>query len=224
MYRSEQHMSGLSVRRTDTNSLWQPSELTDPCTIAEPMAAQGLPAVMCVAANLQVHFSSTEADRQHSRWDAALRTNPSAQLRMWAIESLVPMLLDLLTMRLRRQARDRNEPAPRGIRLPHPLLDDLALLAELMETSPGSPALLLSFVPSSSDHAAQSRLEQRRQQVLAQLTPSERRVALHVAEGLRNHEIAERIHRSRRTIECQLNAVYRKLDLRGRTELVRLLS
>jgi DNA-binding NarL/FixJ family response regulator len=44
-----------------------------------------------------------------------------------------------------------------------------------------------------------------------------------VAEGLRNEDIARRLQRSRRTIEFQLNAVYRKLDMHGRTQLVRAL-
>ena len=52
------------------------------------------------------------------------------------------------------------------------------------------------------------------------LTPTERRVAQLVAKGLRNDKIAEHLSRSRRTIEFQLNSIYRKLNISSRTELV----
>jgi DNA-binding CsgD family transcriptional regulator len=55
------------------------------------------------------------------------------------------------------------------------------------------------------------------------LTPSERRVALLVAEGLRNHDVARQLGKSPRTVDFQLNAIYRKLGVASRTELARLL-
>ena len=55
------------------------------------------------------------------------------------------------------------------------------------------------------------------------LTPSERRVALLVAEGLRNHDVAHQLGKSPRTVDFQLNAIYRKLGVTSRTELARLL-
>ncbi len=55
------------------------------------------------------------------------------------------------------------------------------------------------------------------------LTPSERRVALLVAEGLRNQDVAQRLGKSPRTVDFQLNAIYRKLSVASRTELARLL-
>jgi DNA-binding CsgD family transcriptional regulator len=55
------------------------------------------------------------------------------------------------------------------------------------------------------------------------LTPSERRVALLVAEGLRNHDVARQLGKSPRTVDFQLNAIYRKLGVTSRTELARLL-
>jgi len=59
--------------------------------------------------------------------------------------------------------------------------------------------------------------------VLDRLSPSERRVALLVASGLRNGQVAERLSRSRRTVESQLNSIYGKLDIDCRTQLVNLL-
>jgi DNA-binding CsgD family transcriptional regulator len=53
------------------------------------------------------------------------------------------------------------------------------------------------------------------------LTPTEARVAELAAEGLRNAEIAARLHVTPKTVEATLSRVYRKLGLRSRTELAR---
>lgn len=55
----------------------------------------------------------------------------------------------------------------------------------------------------------------------ALLTPSEERVADLVAGGLTNREVAARLSMSVRTVEGHLAAVFRKLGIRSRTELVR---
>lgn len=51
------------------------------------------------------------------------------------------------------------------------------------------------------------------------LTERERVVALAVARGLTNREIADEYHLSVRTVESQLSAAYRKLGVRSRSEL-----
>ena len=51
------------------------------------------------------------------------------------------------------------------------------------------------------------------------LTPAERRVADEAAAGWSNREIAARLFLSRKTVEMHLGRVYRKLDIRSRTEL-----
>ena len=53
----------------------------------------------------------------------------------------------------------------------------------------------------------------------AELTPAELRVALLAAHGRTNPEIATELLVSRRTVEHQLSASYRKLGLRSRSEL-----
>ena len=60
--------------------------------------------------------------------------------------------------------------------------------------------------------------------LLQVLSPSERQVALLVARGGRNQDVAAQLGKSLRTVEFQLNAIYRKLGLSGRTELARLLA
>ena len=54
-----------------------------------------------------------------------------------------------------------------------------------------------------------------------QLTPCELQVALRVAEGLTNREVAAAIFLSPKTVEHHLSAIYRKLGIRSRTELAR---
>ncbi|WP_061963887.1 helix-turn-helix transcriptional regulator [Demequina aurantiaca] len=54
----------------------------------------------------------------------------------------------------------------------------------------------------------------------AELTERELEVALLVAQGLANREVAARLFCSVRTVEVHLGRVYRKLDLRSRFELV----
>ena len=51
------------------------------------------------------------------------------------------------------------------------------------------------------------------------LTTSERRVAERAAAGQSNRDIAAALMISIRTVESQLSAVYRKLDVRSRTQL-----
>ncbi|WP_084725377.1 AAA family ATPase [Streptacidiphilus melanogenes] len=51
------------------------------------------------------------------------------------------------------------------------------------------------------------------------LTESELRIARLAADGRTNAEIAALLHLARRTVETHLTATYRKLDIRGRTEL-----
>jgi DNA-binding NarL/FixJ family response regulator len=56
---------------------------------------------------------------------------------------------------------------------------------------------------------------------LADLTPSERRIAELVSEGMTNNEVASALALSAKTVEAHLGRVYRKLGLRSRTELTR---
>ena len=56
------------------------------------------------------------------------------------------------------------------------------------------------------------------------LTPSERRIAELVAEGKTNKEVAAALVVAERTVESALTQIYRKLDVRSRTELARKLD
>jgi DNA-binding NarL/FixJ family response regulator len=57
-----------------------------------------------------------------------------------------------------------------------------------------------------------------------ELTPHERRIAELVRDGLTNKEVAAALFVSDRTVESALTQIYRKLDVRSRTELARKLG
>ena len=57
-----------------------------------------------------------------------------------------------------------------------------------------------------------------------QLTAQELRVALQVADGLTNQEVAARLFLSHKTVEVHLGHIYSKLGIRSRANLVRLID
>lgn len=59
--------------------------------------------------------------------------------------------------------------------------------------------------------------------LLERLTDTEARIAREVAQGASNREISERIYVSVKTVEATLTRIYRKLDVRSRTQLAALL-
>ncbi|MER7282952.1 AAA family ATPase [Dactylosporangium sp. NPDC000244] len=59
---------------------------------------------------------------------------------------------------------------------------------------------------------------------LHQLTPAEQNVALQVALGLTNRQVASALHLSRHTVDSHLRKIFTKLDLRGRVELANLVN
>jgi DNA-binding NarL/FixJ family response regulator len=56
------------------------------------------------------------------------------------------------------------------------------------------------------------------------LTTTECRVADLVAAGCTNAEVASQLFMSQRTVEAHFSHVYRKLDIRSRTELARAMT
>lgn len=54
---------------------------------------------------------------------------------------------------------------------------------------------------------------------MSELTKTERRIIAQVADGRTNREIAELLLMRPKTVEWNLTRIYRKLDVRSRTEL-----
>jgi DNA-binding NarL/FixJ family response regulator len=54
---------------------------------------------------------------------------------------------------------------------------------------------------------------------VTELTDTERRIVALVAKGRTNHEIADQLVLRPKTVEWKLTTIYRKLNVRSRTEL-----
>ena len=183
----------------------------------EPVTPANMPAVMLINAQGAEQFVTAEARRMCEQWNLGLKdmTSPSGQdLRLPAA---VGGLLQIAVSR-------GCDVGKTGVRVRHPRVAELAVTIHPGGSVPGFRSCmgwLITFVGGTE--AAACQLDSRAEHMLSRLTPCDRRVAMLVAEGLSNEDIAQRLRRSRRTIEFQLNAVYRKLDMHGRTQLVRAL-
>jgi len=189
----------------------------------EQVTAERLPALMCLDTSGAPLFATREGHRLYDRWNDGLPQS-GRDFRLPAI--IEAFLGGAPGSRSAAQPVRLGHPdaAAASLRLRHPALPDLVVTVEPGGAVLGrEPTGCLLVFSDGEPEAANEPESAERQQVLAQLTPSERKVALLVAEGLRNGEIAEQLQRSRRTIEYQLNAIYRKLDLVCRTQLVRVL-
>ncbi len=83
----------------------------------------------------------------------------------------------------------------------------------------------VEWVPASYLVGASCQLTGRAQQILSVLTPAERLVAIHVAQGLSNKEISSVLGRAEPTIKHQISAAMQKLGVQSRCQLiVRLLT
>ncbi len=88
----------------------------------------------------------------------------------------------------------------------------------------GKPSFLLQFVTLSKENA-HPEPRTRNLSLLARLTREEREVAGLVCEGKSNDEIASSLSKSVWTVKRQMCSIFRKLDLKNRTELaMRLLT
>ena len=165
-------------------------------------------------------FATPEAEKQCARWNRGLRRDIESD-RQLSLPGQVGWLVH-------EGGGDELPPSAAGavtaaaIKIRHPSLLGLALKIDRNWQEPSqhlSPCYVLTFVEERTASDAPREPTQRALLLLQQLSPSERRVALLVAKGLRNDEIAEQLCRSRRTVEFQLNSIYRKLEVSSRTQL-----
>lgn len=103
----------------------------------------------------------------------------------------------------------------------HPLLPHLGAVVALERSA--RDRRVAAFCVFLHDRLKDSLIGGRRDQ-LTMLTPAERRVAKLVAEGRRNSEIARFLGKSVTTVKSQLAAVFGKLHVSSRTQLVALLT
>jgi DNA-binding CsgD family transcriptional regulator len=90
----------------------------------------------------------------------------------------------------------------------------LSAIAEFVAEVSWSPAGRVAAVPAARPRRPAAGWEA--------LTDAERRVAVLVAEGLNNREVAERLYLSRYTVETHLKHVFAKLGVSSRAELAAL--
>jgi DNA-binding CsgD family transcriptional regulator len=100
-------------------------------------------------------------------------------------------------------------------------LEALAQAADLAAQC--NAAGMADRVASTATHAGPRR-ERRLSRGLHAFTPSERRIARMVADGLTNREIADQLFLSQKTVEAHLSRAYRKLGVSSRTQLALRLS
>lgn len=144
-------------------------------------------------------YQSEHGENQFKRWNRALRQGQEG--------ASLPAALHV--------AFDRGD-AP--LHLQHP---ELPGLTATLEPTPGGFVLRLldDRIPGDAGDLSAQALA-----ALQKLSRSEQRVARLAIKGLRNDQIAERICRSQRTVEFQLNSTFRKLGVRNRVQLSRLLG
>lgn len=181
--------------------------------------------LMFVNAAGETLFANNEAEKQCGRWNRGLGGQGKADARFHLPEQVGAIYEAAATTSA--DAADVVDGRAGTVRVPHPSIEGLAVKIDRSWQSSGlrlSPSYVVTFLDEPVSGEVSEALSQSAMLVLQRLTPTERRVALLVARGLRNDKIAEHLSRSRRTIEFQLNSIYRKLDIRSRTELVRELT
>jgi DNA-binding CsgD family transcriptional regulator len=163
-------------------------------------------------------FATAEGKKLCERWNRGLRE--AAELKLELPQNFVKLFAD-----------SAQAAGGKILKLHHPRIKGLTATVErnlhtaaLRERPSYVVTLADEHSSDDSDEAAATQPSPEAWAALQKLSPTERRVALLVAKGLRNDEIAEHLCRSRRTIEFQLNSIYRKLSLSRRTQLVLALS
>lgn len=181
--------------------------------------------VMFVNAAGESLFANNEAEKQCGRWNRGLRSSVNADACFRLPDAVEAMFEDGAGASADRSLNIVGQPG--SVRRAHPSLEGLSVKIDRNWQFSGlqmSPSYVVTFLDEPVAGESVHEPSQAALLALQRLTPTERRVAQLVAKGLRNDKIAEHLSRSRRTIEFQLNSIYRKLDISSRTELVRALS
>ncbi|MFT3755623.1 MAG: helix-turn-helix transcriptional regulator [Pseudoxanthomonas sp.] len=179
-------------------------------------------AAVLIDPDLSPSYPSREAKRIFRRWSEDSDTS-----------SRLPRIIETpLREWLEKQPRDASTASPRmqaaaSFSITHPQRPSLRLRLEIspaVQTSFGHAHYLLILTPEGENETDLDASSPRLLPLLKNLSPSERKVAMLVAAGLRNDAIAERLCRSRKTVETQISSIFRKLNVANRTQLARMLS
>jgi DNA-binding CsgD family transcriptional regulator len=132
-----------------------------------------------------------------------------------ALHAELPMPFELARTQLAYGERLRRAKARADAR--EPLRAALATFERLGATAWAERAVAEL---RATGHASGRRAES----ASSRLTPHELQVALLVSQGMTNREVAAALFLSPKTIEYHLGQIYRKLDVRGRSQLARLMT
>jgi DNA-binding CsgD family transcriptional regulator len=183
-------------------------------------------AVMVLDADGELLFGTPEAFKVCARWKQADSSGEARDAEAGVLPRDITQLLRQAIWQSESAGNARNG-GTQSWHVRHASVPNLAATIHVSQSVPGLAArgcYLLSFTLPSDPNGSGAARAAAASSVLARLTPSERKVALLVAQGLRNDQVAQQLYRSRRTIEFQLNSIYRKLDVACRSQLVKILS
>jgi DNA-binding CsgD family transcriptional regulator len=119
-----------------------------------------------------------------------------------------------------------TEPAESPVPLQHPEGNKWRVSIELIRPQScclAKPYFLVQFAKRDSSRAAIPEVSTEAMLRLQRLTPREREVALTVADGLSNREIAIKLGKTEFTVKAQILSIFGKLDVQRRSQLVSLL-
>lgn len=180
--------------------------------------------VMFVEADGKVAFATEQAYELGAVWNFGERAARALKARRsFRLPPEIARACDRLAATGARAGGDALLPRLAGIRVEHPHLPGLSAkvdLAQVMKGPWGRPGFWVTFLPPTPGAGRGAEAPA----LLHALSASERRVALLVSRGLRNREVAAELGKSLRTVEFQLNAIYRKVGVTNRTQLARALS
>jgi DNA-binding CsgD family transcriptional regulator len=124
------------------------------------------------------------------------------------------------------QHHDRHGSGSLVQKVQHPSAEELRAVVSAHQVRSFSihrPTFLIRFTGVRTRTHTAAYLSEVQLNILSQLTPTEREVTLLVRQGLSNQQIASQLHREVCTIKDHLGHIYRKLDIRNRTQLVSML-
>lgn len=177
-------------------------------------------ATMIVDENLGCLYASQEARRLVSRWAPAAWGASSKRLPSTIERALRPHLQTV-------HAGDMGEMQPSGtVTVEHPSIAGLRLRIEASASLRLAPhrmhfILTLACLSQGGESDPETVADASVLPLLQCLSPSERKVALLVAQGMRNDAIARKLFRSRKTVESQISSIFRKLNVENRAQLAR---
>lgn len=189
---------------------------------------RGLPiSVAFVEADGHVAFATPHACELCAIWNYGVKVGRSLKAHQsFKLPREIVNALEHISAHSHALDSDRIPSTQAGLRLAHPDIPELFAKIDPAQTIKGPwgrPGFWVTFAMNRGVAGMDANLRPEATALLQLLSPSERQVALSVTRGLRNQEIARQLSKSLRTVEFQLNMIYRKVGLTNRTQLMRAL-